>query len=201
MRRVYEFWDVDVKPVVMHAVASAYPDQALKAGLSGNVFLKFKVNVDGSVSDVHNLRGQVIFVKPAIDAISQFRFKPAQRKGKPVAVWMTQAIKFTPTEPEAVPDTDNVVVSDIQVFEISDVDVVPVQLNLNDIRPDYPDRSKKAGLTGRVILKFKINVDGSVNDVNVLEGDEVFRKPAIDAVKRNSGTNRLNVTAIPYPSG
>ena len=182
--RVYEFWDVDVKPVVMRAVASAYPDQALKAGLSGNVFLKFKVNVDGSVSDVHNLRGQVIFVKPAIDAISQFRFKPAQRKGKPVAVWMTQAIKFTPTEPEAVPDTDNVVVSDIQVFEISDVDVVPVQLNLNDIRPDYPDAAIKAGLTGRVILKFKINVDGSVNDVNVLEGDEVFRKPAIDAVKR-----------------
>lgn len=182
--RVYEFWDVDEKPVVMHAVAPAYPDKALKAGLSGNVFLKFKVNLDGSVSDVSNLRGQVIFVKPAIDAISQFRFKPAERKGKPVAVWMTQAIKFTPTEPEAVPDTDNIVVSDNQVFKISDVDVVPVQLNLNDIRPDYPDAAIEAGLTGRVILKFKINVDGSVNDVNVLEGDEVFRKPAIDAVTK-----------------
>ena len=104
--RVYEFWDVDVKPVVMHAVAPAYPDQALKAGLSGNVFLKFKVNVDGSVSDVRNLRGQVIFVKPAIDAISQFRFKPAQRKGKPVAVWMAQRIAF------ALPENQDETVSD-----------------------------------------------------------------------------------------
>ncbi|MCY3765505.1 MAG: M56 family metallopeptidase [Gemmatimonadetes bacterium] len=181
---VFEFWDVDVKPVVTHAVTPAYPDQALKAGLSGNVFLKFKVNVDGSVSDVSHLRGQVIFVKPAIDAISQFRFKPAERKGKPVAVWMTQAIKFTPTEPEAVPDTDNIVVSDNPVFEISDIHVMPVHLNLNDVGPDYPDIAKKAGLTGRVILKYKIDVDGSVSDVQVLEGDEIFRKPAIDAVSQ-----------------
>lgn len=181
---VFEFWDVDVKPVVIQAVAPVYPDQALKAGLSGNVFLKFKINVDGSVSDVRNLRGQVIFVKPAIDAISQFRFKPAERKGKPVAVWMTQAIKFTPTEPEAVPDTDNIVVSDNPVFEISDVHVMPVHLNLNDVGPDYPDIAKKAGLTGRVILKYKIDVDGSVSDVQVLEGDEIFRKPAIDAVSQ-----------------
>ena len=182
--KAFEFWDVDVKPVVTHAVTPAYPDQALKAGLSGNVFLKFKVNVDGSVSDVRNLRGQAIFVKPAIDAISQFRFKPAEREGKPVAVWMTQAIKFPPTKPEAVPDTDNILVSDNQVFEISDVDVVPVHLNLNDVGPDYPDIAKKAGLTGRVILKYKIDVDGSVSDVQVLEGNEIFRKPAIDAVSQ-----------------
>ena len=181
---VLEFWHVDVKPVVIQAVSPAYPDQALNAGLSGNVFLKFKVNVDGSVSDVINLRGQVIFVKPAIDAISQFRFNPAERDGKPVAVWMTQAIKFTPTKPDAVPDADKIVVRDNQVFEISEVHVMPVLLNLNDVRPDYPDVAKEAGLTGRVILKIKINVDGSVGDVHVLEGDEVFRKPAIDAVHK-----------------
>lgn len=181
---VFEFWDVDVKPILMRSVAPVYPDEAKKAGLSGNVFLKFKVNVDGTVSDVRDLRGQEIFVKPAIDAISQFRFKTAERKGKPVAVWMTQAIKFLPTKPEAVPDTDNIVVSDNPVFEISDVHVMPVHLNLNDVGPDYPDIAKKAGLTGRVILRYKIDVDGSVSDVQVLEGDEIFRKPAIDAVKR-----------------
>ena len=183
---MFEFWDVDVKPVLIRSVAPAYPDQAFKEGLSGNVFLKFKVNVYGSVSNVRNLRGQMIFVKPAIDAISQFRFKPAEREGKPVAVWMTRAIKFESTRPEGGPDNDNLEISDSQVFEISDVHVQPVLLNLNDVRPDYPDKAEETGLTGRVIMKFKINVDGSVSDVHVLEGDEIFRKPAIDAVTKLS---------------
>ena len=182
---IREFWSVDVKPVVMHSVAPVYPEQALKAGLSGNVFLKFKVNVDGSVSDVRDLRGQSIFVKPAIDAISQFRFKPAAHEGKPVAVWMTQAIKFKPTKTGAVlPQTDNIEVSDNQVFEISEVDVKPEITNSDAVRPNYPDSAKEAGLTGNVFLVFKINVDGSVSDVQILKGDEVFRQPAIEAVTR-----------------
>ena len=61
---------------------------------------------------------------------------------------------------------------------------MPVLLNLNDIRPAYPDIAKKAGLTGRVVMKYKINVDGSVSDVHVLEGDDIFRKPANEAVTR-----------------
>ncbi|MDE2888128.1 MAG: M56 family metallopeptidase [Gemmatimonadota bacterium] len=181
---VLEFWSADVKPVLIHSVAPVYPDEAKTEGLSGNVFLKFKVNVDGSVSAIRVLRGKDIFHKPAIDAIAQFRFTPAEREGKPVAVWMTKAIKFKLPDQKAAPPSDRSDVGGEKAFEISDVDVMPVLLNLNDIRPAYPDIAKKAGLTGRVILKFKINVDGSVNDVNVLEGDEIFRKPAIDAVHK-----------------
>lgn len=179
---VLEFWSVDVKPVLLRSVAPDYPDEAKIAGLSGNVFLRFKVNVDGSVSDISVVKGMDSFHKPAIDAISQFRFKPAELEGKPVAVWMTQAIKFTPTKPEAVPDTDNVEVSDNQVFEFSDVDVKPV--NVSTVRPVYPDHAREAGLTGNVFLKFKINVDGSVSNAEVLRGDEVFRQSAIDAVSQ-----------------
>jgi outer membrane biosynthesis protein TonB len=40
------------------------------------------------------LRGQEIFRQAAVDAIMQFRFKPARQNDKPVAVWMTQPISF-----------------------------------------------------------------------------------------------------------
>ena len=91
---VLEFWSVDVRPVITNSVQPVYPDTARKAGLAGNVFLKLKVNVDGSPSDIRVTKGQPVFVKPAIDAISQFRFKPAELDGKPVPVWMTHQISF-----------------------------------------------------------------------------------------------------------
>ncbi len=91
---VMQIDQVDTEPVPIHVVPPVYPYIARKAGLTGKVFLKFMVNVDGSVSDVSVLQGKAIFQKAAIDAISQFRFKPAEHNGKVVAVWMTQPIDF-----------------------------------------------------------------------------------------------------------
>ena len=93
---VLEFFMVEVKPKLLHSVKPVHPEEAIRDGLEGKVFLKFIVNVDGSVSDVTVLRtiGPEVFRQAAIDAISQFQFKPAEYNGKPVAVWMTQLIKF-----------------------------------------------------------------------------------------------------------
>lgn len=97
--KVLEFFMVEVKPKVMHSVKPMYPEEALRDSLEGKVFLRFIVNLDGSVSDVRVLRGLEEFHQAAIDAVSQFRFKPAEHNGKPVAVWMTQPMSFRlPTE-------------------------------------------------------------------------------------------------------
>ena len=180
--KVFEFWSVDEKPVLTHSVPPIYPDLALRAGLKGNVFLRLKVNADGTVSDIKVLKGQAIFRKPATDALSQFRFKPAELGGKPVPVWMAQRIAFALPENQDEAAADSSGIDGNEVFEISEVHVMPVHLNPNNVRPDYPGVARKAGLTGRVKLKFKVNVNGSVSDVHVLEGDEIFRNPAIDAV-------------------
>lgn len=184
--KVFEFRSVDAKPVVIHSVQPVYPDIAKEGGLAGDVALKFKVNLDGTVSDVDAfvLNGGEIFRKPAIDAVKQFLYKPAEHDGEAVEVRMTHHFSFTPPEIQDEAATDGDVIGGNEIYEISDIHAMPVLLNLNDVQPDYPDVAKKAGLTGRVILKFKINVDGSVSDVHVLEGDEIFRQPAIDAVTR-----------------
>ena len=97
--KVLEFYMVEVKPKVLHSVKPVYPEEALRDSLEGKVFLKFIVNVDGLVTDVRVLRGPEVFHQAAIDAVSQFRYKPAEHNGKPVAVWMTQPVSFRlPTE-------------------------------------------------------------------------------------------------------
>ncbi len=92
--KVLEFFMVEVKPKVMHSVKPMYPEEALRDSLEGKVFLRFIVNLDGSVSDVRVLRGTEEFHQAAIDAVSQVRFKPAEHNGKPVAVWMVQPVSF-----------------------------------------------------------------------------------------------------------
>ena len=97
--KVLEFYMVEVKPKVMHSVKPVHPEEAIRDSLEGKVFLKFIVNLDGSVSDVRVLRGTEEFHQAAIDAVSQFRFKPAEHNGEPVAVWMTLPVSFRlPTE-------------------------------------------------------------------------------------------------------
>ena len=180
---VLEFWSADVKPVLMHSVAPVYPDEAKKAGLSGNVFLKFRVNVDGSVSAIRVLKGQPEFRKPAMDAISQFRFKPAEREGKPVAVWMSHVIRFGRPKPKAMPPPGSSDPDGDKVFDISSVDVKPNVIH--SVQPVYPEWARfTGGEKGIVNLKFKVNVDGSVNDVRVLNGRSVFVKSAVDAISQ-----------------
>lgn len=89
-----EFYQVGVKPKPIYQEAPTYPNIARRAGLVGKVFLKFRVNIDGSVSDVTVLRGKEIFRNAAINAILKSRFKPAEYEGRPVAVWMTQPMNF-----------------------------------------------------------------------------------------------------------
>ena len=183
--KAFEIWEVDVKPVVTHSVQPIYPEWArFSGGRTGTVYVKFKVNEDGSVSDVRPLKGQSIFIKPATDAISQYRFKPAEHEGEAVAVWMTHRISFKPPKPKASATSDPGEAVGEKVFEIGSVDVKPGVIH--SVQPVYPDVAKKAGLAGDVALKFKVNVDGSVSNVDafVLKGGEIFRKPAIDAVRQ-----------------
>jgi protein TonB len=91
---ILEFYMVEQKPELVHSVNPIYPEIARKAGLTGKVFLKFLVDKSGRVSNVTVLKGQEIFRQAAIDAILQFKFKPAQQNDRPVSVWMTQPMSF-----------------------------------------------------------------------------------------------------------
>ena len=86
--------EVSRKAVLINDVIPVYPGKAIRDQAEGTVSLRFLINVDGSVSDVRILKGPEIFHQTVIEAVSQWRFKPAEHNGKSVAVWMTQLIKF-----------------------------------------------------------------------------------------------------------
>ena len=183
--KVMQFDQVDIEPALIQSVPPEYPYKAQKAGLTGKVFLKFIVNVDGSVSDVSVLGtiGSEAFHQAAIDAISNFRFKPAEHNGKVVPVWMTQPMSFSldytgqQLPPLAFGDADS-----SKVLEFFMVEVKPKVLYA--VKPVYPEEALRDSLEGKVFLRFIVNVDGSVSDVRVLRGQEVFHQAAIDAVSQ-----------------
>ena len=213
--KVLEFFMVEVKPKVLHGVPPVYPEMARKEKLQGKVFLRFMVNVDGSVSDVKVLRTAVyadssgsdmnvllrpkvsmLFRHAAIGAILQYRFKPAEHNGKVVSVWLTQPITFQLLNDEfdvkeivdkvnvqeVVKETDKYVLRSgrrVDVLAYDEVEVKPHPIDI--VTPVYPEEARKEKIEGKVILKVVVNVDGSVSDVSVLEGPEVFRQVAIDA--------------------
>ena len=53
---------------------------------------------------------------------------------------------------------------------------------VHSVSPAYPEIARKAGLTGKVFLKFLVDKAGRVSNVTVLRGQEIFRQAAIDAI-------------------
>ena len=51
-----------------------------------------------------------------------------------------------------------------------------------NVKPKYPEIARKAGLEGKVFVKFMVGRNGRVQQVQVLRGQEIFRQSAIDAV-------------------
>ena len=56
---------------------------------------------------------------------------------------------------------------------------------LREVRPDYTDEARRAGVTGEVLLEIVVRRDGSVGEVRVLQGlGRGLDARAIDAVKQ-----------------
>lgn len=90
--------DPDVKmPEVTHRVDAVYPKDALTARAEGLVVVTAMVGSDGTVSDIQVMRGAEEWPslgQAAIDAVRGFTFKPATRKGEPIAVRTRVGIEF-----------------------------------------------------------------------------------------------------------
>jgi len=53
---------------------------------------------------------------------------------------------------------------------IADLDAMPEMLPDSYVAPQYPERAKKAGIEGRVLLETLVKADGTVSGVQIIEG-------------------------------
>jgi protein TonB len=83
------------KPVVLYQVEPEFSEEARKAKFSGNVEVYLWVDTDGKPSHIKVVRGVGMGLdQKAMDAVRQYRFKPAMKDGKPVQVDLYVDVNF-----------------------------------------------------------------------------------------------------------
>lgn len=82
-------------PIEIYRVEPEFSEEARKAKISGNVLVNLWVDRNGRVTHVSVLKGLGMGLdEKAIEAVKQFRFKPAMENGKPVTVEMNIDVNF-----------------------------------------------------------------------------------------------------------
>ncbi len=89
-------WDGSLtKPQQEYAPLPHYTDMARRARRQGKVIVEAVIEADGRVTDVRVLRGLGFGLdESAVATVSTWRFRPAMRGGRPVAVIYTLVINF-----------------------------------------------------------------------------------------------------------
>ncbi len=82
-------------PIKIKDVRPIYPAVAESARVSGAVTVEATVGPDGRVIDARVVRSVPLLDQAAIDAVSQWEYKPALLNGAPVPVLVTVRIDFT----------------------------------------------------------------------------------------------------------
>jgi TonB family protein len=85
-------------PEILHKVPPRFPRIAEGKNVLGRVVLQAIVRKDGSVGDLEVLQeagGDCGFEEAALEAIRQWRYKPATKGGEPVDAYFTIVVDFT----------------------------------------------------------------------------------------------------------
>ncbi len=82
------------KPIIIKRVEPRYPDVARAARVEGIVILEAIINKRGRVDSVKILRSIPLLDSSAVEAVKQWRFKPAKINGVPVKCYFTLTVRF-----------------------------------------------------------------------------------------------------------
>ena len=84
-----------VEPVVVARVQPAYTEIARRARIQGIVVVETIIDTRGQVTDVRVLKSLPMGLsESAVEAVKQWRFKPAMLDQRPVSVYFTLTVKF-----------------------------------------------------------------------------------------------------------
>ncbi|HTS75277.1 MAG TPA: M56 family metallopeptidase [Bryobacteraceae bacterium] len=80
---------------IVHKVQPLYPPDAKAARIQGVVRLSVTIGKDGTVENIEVLSGDPILVQSAMDAVSQWTYRPTLLNGNPVEVITTVDVNYT----------------------------------------------------------------------------------------------------------
>jgi TonB family protein len=154
-----------VAPSIEKEVKPSYTPDALTARVEGSVKLECVVLPAGSVS----LARVVEPLHPSLDAealraLSNWRFKPGTKDGKPVAVRVEIEMTFDLRDGPR-PAFKGPALGSPEVFKIGNGVTTPAVIR--EQRPTYPPAVMRDGVQGGVNLECVVLTDGTVGDVRV----------------------------------
>lgn len=86
----------DEPPTPVRTMAPAYPEALRRDGISGMVSVAVTVDENGNVANAAVAKStNAEFEKPALEAVSQWKFKPAKKDGHSVAVSVILPVRFS----------------------------------------------------------------------------------------------------------
>ncbi len=87
--------DVDELPSPTKQISPKYPPEAKAQGITGTVYVKVLVGIDGVPKDARVIKSDAAQLDTAaLESSLKWRFKPAILKGEPVEVWVVIPFKF-----------------------------------------------------------------------------------------------------------
>jgi TonB family protein len=164
--QVYRVGDEGVvAPSIEKEVKPSYTPDALTARVEGTVKLECVVLPGGSVS----LARVVEPLHPSLDAqalraLSNWRFKPGTKDGKPVPVRVDIEMSFDLRDGPQ-PAFKGPALGSPEVFQVGNGVTVP--LVIREQKPTYPPAVMRDGVQGGVNLECVVLTDGTVGDVRV----------------------------------
>jgi len=86
----------DKPPIVLKKVEAQYSEAALQAKVTGHVQVRLIVDTKGNPSQVRVVRGLGMGLdEKALEAVRQYKFKPAMKDGQPVECELWIDVDFT----------------------------------------------------------------------------------------------------------
>jgi TonB family protein len=84
----------DVPPKLLSTAIPEYPRAAYETGREGTVILELVIDAEGRVMDARVTKSIPEFDGAALACVSQWRFIPAQQRGRPVSAKATALVIF-----------------------------------------------------------------------------------------------------------
>ena len=169
------------EPVLIKKIDPVYPEEAKAAGIDGQAVIAFTVTEDGSVKDASRVSGDQRLVDAALSAVTQWKYQPAMRDGKPIEVRKQIALTFSfrtlwerknPAPAHGGP-TVRVRVSQA---------IAEAFLKNKEV-PQYPKVARDANIQGTVVLHAIIDYDGNMRSLGLVSGPRELVEAAVDSVK------------------
>jgi protein TonB len=92
---VYQIGGEVSQPVPIYKIEPEYSEEARKAKYSGTVLLSVIIDANGNTRDIHVVRPLGLGLdEKAIEAVSKWKFRPAMKGGRPVAVQAQVEVNF-----------------------------------------------------------------------------------------------------------